>query len=151
MLKMRILLHSLFVLLLIGTGITPFSERLQAQAISGDLVGTVADATGAVVPNVTITATNAATNAKATATTNASGQYRLSNLLPGGYKVSAEAPGFSTSIVRDVPVQLNQTKTVNITLTVGAISSSIEVSAAAVLDIVTAQIPLYSSGSRRVC
>ncbi len=140
MLRTRILLHSLSVLFVIGTGITSFSERLEAQAISGDLVGTVADATGAVVPNATITATNAATNAKATATTNASGQYRLSNLLPGNYKVSADAPGFNISIVRDVPVQLNQTATVNITLTIGAVSSSIEVSAAVILDTVTAQI-----------
>src|SRR5690349_18668413 len=50
------------------------------QAISGDLVGTVTDKSGAVVPNATVTATNEATNVKASTTTNSSGEYRFSNL-----------------------------------------------------------------------
>jgi hypothetical protein len=129
------------VLFIFGTGLTPFSARLHAQAISGDLVGTVADATGAVVPNATVTAVNAATSVRTTASTNASGLYRLANLLPGIYKVSAEAAGFNLSIVKDVPVQLNQTATLNIALTVGNVSTSVEVSATAgVMDTTTAQI-----------
>jgi hypothetical protein len=131
---------SLPVLFLIGTGITLFSAKLQAQAISGDLVGTVTDATGAIVPNATVTATNNATNVKSSATTSASGVYRLSNLLPGDYSVSATATGFNTFNIRAVPVQLNQTATVNITLTVGSVSSSVDVVASTVIDTTTAQI-----------
>jgi hypothetical protein len=139
--RLHALLYSLPVLFLFGTGVIPLSTTLYAQAISGDLVGTVADATGAVVPNATVTAINAATSIRTTALTNASGVYRLANLLPGNYKVSAEAAGFNTSIVKDVPVQLNQTATVNIALTVGSVSTSVEVSAtAAVMDTTTAQI-----------
>jgi hypothetical protein len=139
--KLHSLRYSLPVLFILSTGLAPFSARLHAQAISGDLVGTVADATGAVVPNATVTAVNTATNVRATASTNASGLYRLANLLPGNYKVSAEAAGFNASLVKDVPVQLNQTATLNIALTVGSISTSVEVSAAAgVMDTTTAQI-----------
>jgi hypothetical protein len=138
------------VLFLFGTGVAPFSTRVYAQAVSGDLVGTVADATGAVVPNATVTAVNAATGIRAAASTNASGSYRLANLLPGNYDVSAEAAGFNTSIVKDVPVHLNQTATLNIGVTVGSISTSVEVSAAtAVLDTTTAQIQT-TYGSKQI-
>jgi hypothetical protein len=148
--RLNALLHSWAVLFLFGTGVEPFSTRVYAQAISGDLVGTVADASGAVVPNATVTAINAANSARTTTSTNTSGLYRLANLLPGNYNISAEAAGFNTSIVKDVLVHLNQTATVNIALTVGSTSTSIEVSAAtAVIDTTTAQIQT-TYGSKQI-
>ena len=112
-----------------------------AQAISGDLVGTVTDPTGATVPGATITAINTATAVKSTSTANGSGEYRLSNLEPGTYTVAASAPGFTTTQVTNVSVLLNQTATLNLTLQVGAVSSTVEVtSAAAAIDTTTAQI-----------
>ena len=117
------------------------STTASAQAISGDLVGAVTDATGAAVPNATITATNQATNIKATATTNSVGEYRIGNLLPGKYSVSASAPGFGTSTLKDVIVNLNSTITANISLQVGTLATSVEVSeASVVLDTTTAQV-----------
>src|ERR1700726_1239263 len=97
--KLHALLYSLPMLVLFGSGVAPVSTGLYAQAISGDLVGTVADATGAVVPSGKVTAVNLATSLRVTASTNASGLYRLANLLPGNYDVSAESAGFNTSIV----------------------------------------------------
>ncbi|HTA67372.1 MAG TPA: TonB-dependent receptor [Bryobacteraceae bacterium] len=135
----RILLNLFFIV--VFAGIAPFEARLRAQAISGDLVGRVTDASGAIIPNVSVTATNTATDVKASASTNAGGEYRISNLLPGNYDVSAGAPGFSTFKLKGVPVQLNQAATVDITLTVGSVSTSVEVSeAASVIDTTTAQI-----------
>jgi carboxypeptidase family protein len=123
------------------TGIVPFTAPLRAQAISGDLVGTVIDPTAAAVPNVSVTATNTATEGKSSVLTNSAGQYRISNLLPGNYNVSAAAPGFSGYEMKGVPVQLNQTATVNITLSVGSIATTVEVStAAAEIDTTSAQI-----------
>ena len=136
------------VVFLICIGITLSSTQLRAQAISGDLVGTVTDETGAVVPNATVTATNSATGVKSSANTNSSGLYRLSNLLPGDYSVSAMATGFSTFNLRAVPIQLNQTATVNITLTVGSVSSSVDVVAATVIDTTTAQIQTSYEGKQ---
>ena len=135
----HILLKILFIVFF-AAGV-PFAARLQAQAISGDLVGRVTDASGAIIPNVLVTAANTATEVKASALTNAAGEYRISNLLPGSYNVSAGAGGFSTSEIRTVPVQLNQTVTVNITLIVGSVATTVDVSdAASVIDTTTSQI-----------
>ena len=57
----RRILFNLFFIVLVA-GVAPFAARLQAQAISGDLVGRVIDASGAIVPNVSVTATNTATD-----------------------------------------------------------------------------------------
>jgi hypothetical protein len=112
-----------------------------AQAISGDLVGTITDASGAAVPNATVTATNAGTNVASTATTNAAGEYRISNLLPGTYNLTVTASGFGASSLKNVSVSLNQTATANLTVQVGSVATTVEVTeAAAVLDTTTAQI-----------
>jgi hypothetical protein len=127
--------------MVVSTGVAPFAARLQAQAISGDLVGRVTDGSGAIIPDVLVTVTNTATNVKSSANTNAGGQYRISNILPGTYNLSAGAAGFSTFELKNVPVQLNQTATVDITLTVGSVSTSVDVSdAPSVIDTTTAQI-----------
>lgn len=116
-------------------------HRANAQAISGDLVGIVLDATGAAVPNVTVTATNGGTNLSTTTTSNGNGEYRLTNLPPGSYSVTAKATGFTAATMRNVPVNLNQTATANFTLQVGSISSSVEVvEAPAAIDTTTAQV-----------
>jgi hypothetical protein len=120
----------------IGCGTLAFG-----QAISGDLVGTVQDPSGAAVPNAAVTATNDATDRKSSANTNGNGDYRLSNLLPGTYTLTATASGFGTSTLKAVAVNLNKTATVNLTLQVSATSTTVEVStAAAQLDTTTAQI-----------
>ena len=111
------------------------------QMTSGDLVGTVVDNTGALVPKVTITATNQATDVKTTTTTNASGEYRFTNLPVGSYTLSASAQGFATVGVKDVLVILNQTNTQKITMNVGQVATTVEVSAAAPpIDTTTAQL-----------
>jgi Carboxypeptidase regulatory-like domain len=105
--------------------------RAQGQAISGDLTGTVTDVLGAVVPNATVTATNSATDVKSSAHANSAGLYRISNLLPGNYSISADSPGFTHFELRGVSIQLNQAATVNITMSLGAVSTTVEVNAAA--------------------
>src|SRR5579864_825455 len=92
------------------------SANLWAQATSGDIVGTVTDATKAVVPNVTVTAENTQTGVKTSTKSNSSGDYRFSDLPVGVYTVTATAAGFGTTSLRDVTVKLNQTITANITL-----------------------------------
>ncbi|HUA63809.1 MAG TPA: TonB-dependent receptor [Verrucomicrobiae bacterium] len=112
-----------------------------AQAISGDLVGTILDATGAAIPGVTVTAMNTATNVKFTAPTNASGDYRISNLPPGTYEVSAEAKGFAKATLRGVAIELNRTTTASLKLEVGSLTTTVDVSeAGALLDTTTAQV-----------
>ncbi|HEY3616867.1 MAG TPA: carboxypeptidase-like regulatory domain-containing protein, partial [Candidatus Sulfotelmatobacter sp.] len=70
----------MFSLLMLGAGIA------FGQAISGNLVGTVSDPSGAVVSNAEVTATNVGTNASAVTHTNGTGEYRFDNLPVGNYK-----------------------------------------------------------------
>ncbi|HTW67023.1 MAG TPA: carboxypeptidase regulatory-like domain-containing protein [Bryobacteraceae bacterium] len=131
-----------------------------AQTTSGELTGTVYDATGAVVPDATVTATNQSTGVVSTATTTAGGQYRINNLLVGTYDLAVTAAGFTKSEVKNVAVTLNQLATANITLQVGQAAQTVEVSAeATTIDTTTAQLqqtyttqqlenlPMASSGS----
>lgn len=117
-----------------------FSTFALGQAISGDLVGTVTDSTGAVVPNTTVVATNLATGVKSNSTTNANGEYRFSNLLAGHYGVQVNGNGLAGGIA-DVIVRLNQTQTANITAAAAAAATTVEVSAdVAPIDTTTPQI-----------
>ena len=116
-------------------------SKLLAQAISGDIVGTVLDATKASVPNATITAENTRTGQKTTTTTNAGGGYRFTDLPVGVYTLGATASGFGTTRLTDLNVTLNQTITANITLEVGAASTTVDVVVSGVtIDTTTAQI-----------
>ena len=141
MTRLRTLLQFGLIALILGVGLWAPSAKLNGQVISGDLVGTVTDASGAAIPNVTVTATNDATGVKTTSTTNASGEYRITNLPAGTYTLSASATGFGTTSLKNVAVQLNQTATQNMTLQVGQVSTSVEVQEAGVtIDTTTAQI-----------
>ena len=116
------------------------SSGAYAQAISGDLVGTVVDSSGAAVPSATVNAANLATGIVTTTRSNGTGGYRLENLPVGSYRITFIAEGFRP-IVQQVEVVLNKTGTLNATLTPGATSETIEVSGvAAVIDTTTAQL-----------
>ena len=80
-----------------------------AQQTSGDLVGTVTDSTGAIIPNAAVTITNEATGVKLSTTTTSAGGYRASNLLPGHYDVVVNAPGFQPFTLNAVLVTLTST------------------------------------------
>ena len=114
---------------------------LHAQAISGDLVGVVTDATSAAIPNATVAATNEATGVTNRTMTDAGGAYRFANLPVGMYSVTATAQGFTTSTVKAVQIQLNNTVTQNLALAVGSTATTVEVTdAAAAIDTTTAQL-----------
>src|SRR6185437_4789371 len=111
------------------------------QSTSGDLTGTIYDATGATIPSAEITATNTATDIQVSTTASSSGQYRLSNLLVGTYNLSVSASGFAKAERKNVSVELNKISTLNVTLAVGTAATSVEVSAAAAtIDTTNAQI-----------
>src|SRR5215831_5801189 len=87
----------------------------------GTITGEVKDSTGAVVPGVTVTVTNKATNATRTTITNAVGLFDFPALPPGTYSVKSELDGFKTA-TRDVELQVQQTARVNFTLELGTIA-----------------------------
>lgn len=112
-----------------------------AQSVNGELAGTVYDSTGAAVPNATVSATNTGTGIETTATSSATGQYRLVNLPVGTYDLKVSAAGFTAAQVKAVNVSLNVTSTINVTLQVGEAKTVVEVTGAAVtIDTTTAQV-----------
>jgi hypothetical protein len=111
-----------------------------AQAISGNVVGTVVDSTGAAVAGAEVIGNNTATGVSSTSKTNDTGQYRFENLPIGSYRFTVKASGFRTT-TESADVELNRTGTVNITLTPGAASETVEVSGEApIIDTTTAQV-----------
>src|SRR5262245_9396210 len=87
----------------------------------GTITGEVKDSSGAVIPGVTVTVTNKATNAVRTTASNEVGLFDFPALQPGIYTVKSELDGFRTSS-RDVEVQVQQTVRVNFALELGTIS-----------------------------
>jgi hypothetical protein len=110
------------------------------QAVSGNVVGTVVDSSAAAVMNADVTATNVDTGVVVVRKTSATGEYRFDNLPIGNYQIAVKAAGFR-AITHLAEVQLNKTGTVNVTLTPGAATETVEVSGEApTIDTTTAQL-----------
>jgi len=111
------------VLLLMG------GTHAQAQIDTATIVGTVVDQSGAVLPGVTVTATQDATGISTTTTTNASGQYVFPGVRIGVYTVAAELSGFRRAARSDVRVNVQDRAAVDFRLSVGDLSEEVIVSA----------------------
>lgn len=105
---------------------------IPAYAQEATIVGSVTDATGAVVPGVTVTFTNAETGQVATATSNEAGQYVEASLRIGTYSVKAEAKGFKTWTTSGVVLRVGDRARVDVRLEVGAAAESVTVEATAI-------------------
>jgi hypothetical protein len=120
---------------------TTFATFVFSQATDANLVGTVLDSSGAAVPNANLELENLATGVKFTATSDSTGSYRFSNFLAGAYKITAGASGFKSTILSKVDLLPGRTSTMNLTLEVGATSTTVEVSeAGVVIDTTSAQV-----------
>ncbi len=106
-------------------------------ATTGSVVGTVTDPSGAAVPNANVQLLNIGTNATATAATNSTGEFTFTNVTPGDYKVTVSAPGFRTSTVQKLTVEVNKSATIPVRLEVGEQSQVVEVTAAATAQLQT--------------
>src|SRR6059036_2436443 len=95
-----------------------------AQTTNATLGGTVSDASRALIPGVTVTATNTQTGIVSTGATNETGSYNFPSLQPGTYKVSAELPGFQPQAYNDVTLGVSQQVRLNFTLQVSGQSQS---------------------------
>lgn len=106
------------------------ASALYGQTFGG-LTGQIKDPSGASIGGAAITIVNTATNAKRVAETNESGIYDFPSLAPGLYSVRVEKPGFKTATSREIEIQVQQNARLDIELSVGSVSESIEVSALA--------------------
>ncbi len=105
-----------------------------AQQTLGSLNGTVVDTTGASVPGAMITVTNVATGYSATTLTQGTGFYQVFNLPVGTYMVKVNHEGFETIQLKGIQVQEARAITIPVTLKVGQVSVSVEVTAIPLLN-----------------
>lgn len=108
-----------------------------AQTAGARLEGILRDASQAVIPGVTVTATNEGTNISHTSLSNDAGLYVFVNLPPGTYTLTSELQGFKRYVNKGIVVRVGDTLTINIALETGDIATEVVVSAAAPLIDVT--------------
>ena len=118
-------MHKVAAVLLCGLLLNPASAV--AQSASSTLTGTVRDASAAVIPGVTITARNTATNETRTAVSSPDGLYRLTNLPRGNYEVKAELQGFQSVTQTDVLLTVGDTVRLDFAMAVGGLNETISV------------------------
>lgn len=109
------------------------------QETKAAIFGTVTDQNGAVVSNADVTVIQQGTNLKVTATTNISGNYRLSLLPVGNYKFETSAVNFSKSYIENVNLRIGEERRIDVSLAVAGASATVEID--------TSKLPLINSSS----
>ncbi len=129
---MKILVHLSYqvryLIAAVGAGFLLASATL-AQSTFGSITGVVTDGSGGVTPGAEVSVTNSGTGAARKLTTGATGVFNVPNLDLGTYVLRVSAKGFSTYERTGLNLESNQVLNVNVELTVGSISSVIEVHA----------------------
>ncbi len=115
----------------LGLSICLLCCQLFGQGTSSRLVGTVVDSSGAIIPDATVTLLNEGTKATFTTKTTTAGTYVFDAVQVGTYTVEVTAQGFKKFVGRGNAVSIGQPTTVNVSLTLGAVSESVEVSGVA--------------------
>jgi hypothetical protein len=137
----RILSHQFRSLVFVLAMIVLSTSAAFAQLTTADILGTVTDPSGAVVPGANITLVSLGTNEERTAKSNSSGEYSFTLLPVGHYSVTVKAPGFQASITKDLPVEAGDRARADVHLQLGSESSVVEV---------TASTPLLQADSATV-
>ena len=101
--------------------------RCEAQTTYGSVVGTARDSSGAVIVGAKITVTNLGTAVRTTQATNDVGSFAFTTLFPGSYVIHAEMQGFKSVDVQNIQLQVDQTLRSDITMPLGQINQSVEV------------------------
>lgn len=114
--------HALFLLFFLAMTVAG-----RSQGNTADLLGTVTDATGALVQNASVTATNLNTHEMRQAPSNVSGEYVISLLPAGRYSITVSSSGFKKFVQSDITLSGGDRRRANIILTLGESSQSVEV------------------------
>jgi len=104
-----------------------------AQVATAELKGNVLDASGAIVGNAKVAATNIQTNQTHATVSDSSGNYAITLLPPGDYTLTVEAAGFRKMVRSGISLQINQQARIDVALQLGQVSETVEVSAQAPL------------------
>src|SRR5467141_1739559 len=107
--------------------VTLTAQPVWGQAVYGSIIGTRTDPQGAAVANAKVTVTDQRKGTSDTTTTNDSGNYSVTHLIPDVYTVRVEAPGFKASELKDVTVSADAASSVPLQFQVGGTSETVEV------------------------
>ena len=119
---------AVFCAIALALGFTLSSPQVvSGQETTGGMQGTVKDPSGAVVPGASVTVTTPTLVGSKVVDTDASGYYRLANLPPGNYTILVKAQGFDTLKRENVNLEVGHLPTINLTLSVGAVNTVVEV------------------------
>lgn len=127
--QLRFHAAAVFVILLV-------SATGQAQQTLGGILGTVADKTGSVLPDTTVTLVGDQTQLTRTQKTNDTGAYSFVNLPIGTYTLTFTHDGFQTQKIPTITVQADRSATLNVTLQIGQTAESVEVQASPLMNAV---------------
>jgi len=115
----RLLFWSLFLFLVVPAGF--------AQEFTGNINGRLSDASGAVLPGVTVTLRSPAIQGERTVVSEEGGNYRFILLPPGTYSITYELPGFKTIVREGIIVEVGKTATVNMAMEVATLAETVTV------------------------
>jgi hypothetical protein len=119
-------MRKLTIVILVGV---LWASQVHAQRTNGRLSGVIADTSGAVVPEASVTATSVTTGAAYKTVSDIGGFYLLNNLAPDEYRLEVEKQGFRTYVRGGIILGVEQGVTVNIELTLGKVTESVNVAA----------------------
>lgn len=119
-----------FLAMVAASALVLGGQALFAQVDTGEILGTVNDQSGAVIPSAKVTLTNSGTGFAIVTAAGADGTYDFNPVKIGTYSVSAEASGFATGVQSNVSLNIDQHLVVNLTLKPGAVTQTVEVTAA---------------------
>src|ERR1700681_793748 len=117
------------VLALLYLGVNP--ANLSAQTVSGTILGQIQDQQGAAIGKTEIAARNLETGAVRKTTAENNGEYRITSVPAGSYEVTASIAGFKTEVRNGIEVTVGGDVAVNFSMTVGAVTEKVEVTAEA--------------------
>jgi hypothetical protein len=121
---------------LLGLFLILFFTTARAQ-FKASIQGTVADASGAIIPNAAITVTNIETGHELLVIGSEAGFYRVSALAPGKYTLSVERQGFKKKIIKEIVVNAEEERGVNIVLEPGELTDAVTITGEAISQLQT--------------
>jgi hypothetical protein len=116
----------------VGTAVF-VAAALLGQIGTSTITGRITDTSGAIIPSCQVTVVNIDTNFTFKGVSNEEGLYRIQSLQPGKYRITFEAQGFKKTVRDDVELTTGNTLAVDMAMTVGSVSESVEVSGSAQL------------------
>ena len=119
--------------LMISIAVLALCQAAAAQTATGVIQGHVYDTSGGGVPDATVKIQNQKTGVEQVTATNAQGNFLQPYLIPGEYKLTVEKPGFDKNVTSDIRLSVQQTIELELTMKVGEVSTTVEISASAAM------------------